>query len=205
MKNMTRSVVAALVIFVASTSNGGQPPGVAGVDVVVKQNASKRSVTDARGNFALDGLSPGACTLTFRARKAKDTKNTPTDQAVVASTYSIKIDGGKRSVSKSDLTSDSLLAGVDVPIELGSAASVRGQVLASETKRMVWIPKEAGSNIPGHWVPEDSPEARTARRSSTSTVSRDKVRQAVDEHVGFHQEGWKANLPQSPDIPGRGK
>src|SRR4051812_31903164 len=100
MKNMIGGVAAAFFFAVAS-SNGGQPPGVAGVDVTVKQNPSKRAVTDARGNFAFDGLGPGAYTVTFRAGKAKDTKNTPTDQAVIASTYSIKLDGGKRAVSKS--------------------------------------------------------------------------------------------------------
>jgi hypothetical protein len=36
---------------------------------------------------------------------------------------------------------------------------------------MVWIAQEPGSNIPGRWVPADSPEA--ARRSNTQTLSKE--------------------------------
>jgi len=167
MKNMTRSMLLLLVAFAASAIHGGQTdPGVAGVDVFVKQNPGKRTVTDARGNFVIDPLAPGHCTLAFRARKAKDTKTTTTDKVTVAATYSIKIEGTKRPVNQSGLTSDNLLAGFDVSIEVGSGAKVRGQVLAGAVKKMVWIPKEPGSNIPGRWVEAGSREAATAHNTT---------------------------------------
>lgn len=180
MKNMTRSILLLFVAFAASAIYGGQPaPGVAGVDVVVKQNPSKRTATDARGNFVLDALPPGPCTLGFRARKAKDTKNTPTDKVTVAASYSIKIEGTKRSVNQSDLTSDKLLAGVDIAVEVGSGAKIRGQVLAGAIKKMVWIPKESGSNIPGHWAEEGSV---AASRHNISKHSGDDLRDTMNRN-----------------------
>ena len=154
MKNMTRGILLLFVAFAASAVYGGQPPGVAGVDVLVKQNPGKRTVTDARGNFVLDALPPGPCTLAFRARKASDTKTTTPDKVTVAAMYSIKIEGTKRPVNQSALTSDKLAAGVEIAVEVGAGAKIRGQVLAGGLKKMVWIPKEPGSNIPGRWVEE---------------------------------------------------
>jgi hypothetical protein len=178
MKNMTRGILFLLVACATSVSYGGQPPrGVAGVDVVVKQNPSKRAVTDARGNFALGGLAPGAYTLSFRARKAANTKTTTTDKVIVGTSYSVKIEGGKRSITQSGLTGDKLLAGIDFKIEVGSGAKVRGQVAAGALKKMVWIPKEPGSNIPGYWAEEGT---AAASRSNAQVHSQDDMREAMN-------------------------
>jgi hypothetical protein len=167
---MTLALVGSLVAFATSSLYGGQsPPGVAGVDVVVKQKAGKRAVTDAHGNFAFDALPPGSCILAFRVREAKDLSRSAerrnpkvtTDKVTVASSYSIKIEGTKRPLNQSGLTNDKLTAGVDVAVEVGSGGKVRGQVLAAETAKMVWIPKRTGSHMPGHWVPADSAEAKS--------------------------------------------
>ena len=45
-------------------------------------------------------------------------------------------------------------------------------------KRCVFVPSELGSNIPGRWVPEDSPEARAARQ--TGTIDSDTIRRTQD-------------------------
>ena len=171
MKNLTCSLLSLFVAFATSVVYGGQPaPGVAGVDVVVKQMPAKRSVTDARGNFALDGLAPGSYTLGFRSREAKNltrpaerrNPKVPTDTIAVASSYFIKVEGTKRPVNQSGLTSEKLIAGVDIPVEVGAGAKLRGQVLATAAVKMVWI-KEIGSNLPGRWVPADSAEAKSHR------------------------------------------
>jgi hypothetical protein len=175
MKNITRSILLLLVACATSVSYGGQPPrGVTGVDVVVKQIPSKRAVTDARGNFAVDGLAPGSYTLSFRARKAGTTMTVTTDKVIVGASYSIKIDGAKRSVTQGGLTGDKLLAGVDLKIEVGSGAKVRGQVAAGALKKMVWVPKEPGSHIPGHWAEEGTV---AASRSNSQIHSQEDMMQ----------------------------
>ena len=169
---MTRGILLLLGVFAASNLYGGQPaPGVAGVAVVVKQTPGKRAVTDAKGNFALEALPPGSYTLSFRAQKAAETKNKTTDKVTVASSYAINVQGTKRPITKSGLTSDNLIAGVEVPIQVAAGGKVRGQVSAGAIKKMVWVAAEPGSHIPGRWVPADSPEA--ARRSNTQTLSKE--------------------------------
>jgi hypothetical protein len=189
MKNMTRGILILSVLFAMPAVYGQAqaPKGVAGVDVLVKQNPSKRTVTDARGNFSLEGLPAGSYNLTIRPQKAKDTKTASTTKVIVATSYSIKIEGTKRAVSKSGLTSDTLLAGVDVPVELGAGAKVRGQVMAGGQKKMVWIAAEVGSHMPGHWVDADSKEA-AAR--NTVRISNDDVRNNLQRAPDPHQEGW---------------
>lgn len=178
MKSMTKvGVVVLFAAFATSASYGGeQTRGVAGVDVVVKQNPGKRAVTDARGNFAFDALAPGSYVLSFRSRKAQDTKTATTDKVTVATSYSIKIDGTKRSVNQSGLTSDKLLAGVDIRVEVAAGSKVRGQVAAGALKKMVWVPREPGSNIPGHWA-----EAGTVPHSASNatTHTRDDMREMM--------------------------
>jgi hypothetical protein len=188
MKKITCSIVIASVAFATSIVYGGPPaPGVAGVDVFVKQMPAKKSVTDARGNFALDGLAPGSYTIAFRAKQAKDVKQASTNKAVVATTYSIKIDGTKRSVTQSGLTSDKLLAGIDIAVQVGAGAKVRGQVLAGGVKKMVWIPGALGSNVPGHWAEEDSKEASMHNRVR---VSNDDLNNKTLVAPDPHQEGF---------------
>lgn len=170
MKKITLGIVIMIAAFASSPLNGAEGPrGVAGVDVILKQNPSKRATTNASGTFAFDGLPAGSYTLTFRARKAQDTKIKTSNNVTVATSYSIRIDGTKR-VVKTGLTSDNLIGGFELRVD-GAGAKIRGQVTADALKKMVWIPQEPGSNIPGRWVPADSPEA--ARRSNTQTLSRE--------------------------------
>jgi hypothetical protein len=178
MKNMTGGIVLFLVALATPVIYGGEPAhGVAGVEVIVKQRPSDRAVTDARGNFAIEALAAGSYTLTFRSRKAEDMHHSTSDKVIVATLYSIKIDGTKRAVNKSGLTTDELLAGVEVDVDLGPGARIRGQVAAGASKKMIWIPKEPGTNLPGHWVEEGSAEARAALHHNAHQLSIEGVRQ----------------------------
>ena len=198
MKNMIRGILFLLVACATSVSYGGQPlRGVAGVDVAVKQNPSKRAVTDARGNFAFDGLAPGSYTLTFRARKAGKNMSVTTDKVTVATSYSIKVDGAKRSVTQGGLTSDRLLAGVDLRIEVGSGAKVRGQVAAGALKKMVWVPKEPGSHIPGYWAEEGTVAA--SRSNSQVHTQEDMMEMMPRANANMLDPLQTRNLNTGPD------
>ena len=147
------------------------------MDVIVKQRPKDSAVTDARGNFAIEALAAGSYTLTFRARKAGDLPGSTSHKVIVAMVYSIKIDGAKRSVNKTGLTSDDLVAGVDVIVDLGPGARIRGQVAAVALKNMIWIRQETGSHVPGHWVAEDSAEARAAVHHNSVALSIEELRE----------------------------
>ena len=189
MKTLARSLFAGLVLFTVSLAYGQTPKGVAGVTVTVKQNPTKRAVTDARGTFSFEGLSAGSYSLIIKAQKAKDTKTASSTQAIVATSYSIKVEGVTRPVSRS-LTSDALLAGLEVPVQLGASAKIRGQVLAGALKKMVWIAPEVGSHFPGHWVEADSKEA-AAR--NINRVSGDDFRNNMQRAPDPHQEGFQTH------------
>jgi hypothetical protein len=178
MKNMTRGIVLLLVALATPVICGDDSArGVAGVEVVVKQRPSDHAVTDGRGNFAIEALAAGSYTLTFRARKAEDLHHSTSDKVIVATLYSIKIGGTKRAVNKSGLTSTRLAAGVEVEVDLGPGARIRGQVAADALKNMIWIPQETGSNIPGHWVEAGSAEAKAAIHHDTHQMTMEEVRQ----------------------------
>jgi hypothetical protein len=201
MKHMIRGLLLLSVVFAMPVVYGEAPApkGVAGVNVVVKQNPTKGTVTDARGNFSLEGLPAGSYTLAFRPQKAKDTKTASTTKAIVATSYSIKVEGTKRPITQSGLTSDKLLAGVDIPVEVGAGAKVRGQVLAGGLKKMVWIAPEVGSHFPGHWVDADSKEA-SARNSVR--VNDDDLRNNLQMARDPHQEGFPGSgVGLSPGRP----
>lgn len=171
MKNMTRGIVLLLIALTTPVIYGGEAArGVAEVDVIVRQRPSDSAVTDTRGNFAIEALAGGKYTLTFRARKAENLHHSTSDKVIVAMAYSIKIDGTKRAVNKSGLTSDDLMAGVDVVVDLEPSARIRGQVAAAALKNMVWIRQVNGSNLPGHWVEEGSAEAKAARHFNAHAV-----------------------------------
>jgi hypothetical protein len=169
MKNITRGVLLCVVALTASVVYGGQEtPGVVGVNVVVKQVPSRHDVTNAWGIFALEPLPAGSYTLSIKARRANESGGITRDKLLVATVYSIKIEGTKRPVKRTGLTSDQLIAGVEIPVEVGAAAKIRGEILPGASKKMVWIPPIPGSNLPGHWAEEGSNEASRFHTESFS-------------------------------------
>ena len=199
MKKVILSIVIVTAAFAFTPLNAADTArGVAGIDVVLKQNPSKRTSTDARGTFAFDGLPTGSYTLTFRAKKAQDTKTQSTTNVTVATSYSIRIKGSKL-VVKSGLTTNDLIGGLELRVD-GAGSNIRGQVTADGLKKMVWIPKEPGSNIPGRWVAADSPEAKAAFKSNAHGMSGEGLRKWMEGGGDMHQEGFGGD----PSRPGNG-
>jgi hypothetical protein len=191
MKHTTRGLLLVFVAFTAPVLYGGKPsPGVAGVAIIVKQIPGKHAVTNAQGNFDLGSLPKGSYTFTVKAQKAKDTKNKPADKVTIAESYSVKIEGGKRSIVQNGLTSNQLIDGLDVPVQVSSGANIRGQVAAGALKKMIWYPQEPGSHVPGHWVEEGSAEAKRAFKSNAYGMSAEGQRRLMDSAGDVHQEGF---------------
>lgn len=71
------------------------------------------------GAFALDPVPAGSYTLSFKARPANASKGSTSDKVIVATLYSIKVEGTKRPVNQTGLTSDQLVAGVEIAVEVG--------------------------------------------------------------------------------------
>src|SRR5688572_24601601 len=203
MKKITLSIVIMTAAFASVLDGAEGPRGVAGVDVIVKQNPSKRATTNASGTFAFDGLPAGSYTLAFKAKKAQDTKTKTTDKVTVATSYTISIEGAKR-VVKSGLTSDNLIGGFELRVD-GAGSKIRGRVAADALKKMVWIPKEPGSNIPGRWVAADSAEAKAAFRVNASGMSGEGLRKWIDKGGDQHQEGFGANSSRPDNGSGSGR
>ncbi len=159
MKSITWGILFCIVSFVRPPAYGGQEAsGVYGVEVVVKEKPGKRTATDVNGNFVLTALPAGSYTLSFRARPAKEMPSSTGDKVIVATMYSIKIEGTKGTLKRNGLTSDKLLAGVEVPVAAGLGGNVRGEVRPVSSKKMVWVPNRTGSLVPGHWAEEGSDE-----------------------------------------------
>lgn len=197
MKHMTRGILLLFVGFTASAVFGAKPsPGVAGVDVSVKQIPGKHAVTNAQGNFVLGTLPAGSYTLILKAQKAKDTKNKPADKITIAESYSVRIEGTKRSIVQNGLTSNQLIDGLNIQVQVSAGGDVRGQVAAGALKKMVWFPQEPGSHIPGHWVEEGSVEAKRAFKSNAYGMSGEGQRRLVESAGDVHQGGWGG-----PNVP----
>ena len=157
MKTTARALLVLSVLFFASAAFAASPS----VSVAVKQRPGGRLVkqvtTDPSGNFTLGALPPGAYVLEFRSQKPTDASNKQ---------FSLSVAGTKTTGTQS-VAGKSLVTGVALNVEVGPNAKVSGQIAIGPTaavkKKMVWIPAMLGSNRPGHWVEEDSAEAKLSR------------------------------------------
>jgi len=74
---------------------------------------------------------------------------------------------GTKTTGTQRVAGNSLVTGVALNVDVGPNANVIGQVTtgptAAKKKRMIWIPAMLGSNMPGHWVEEDSAEAQLSK------------------------------------------
>ena len=154
MSKTFRLGVFAITIFTACAV--GRAAGVPGVEVTVKQSAGgkimKQVKTDASGNFVIGALPEGAYTVEFRAKHLPELKKKQ---------VSITVKGAKKSGSLEHVKGEQLVAGAALKLEVARGSNLTGQI--SSGPKMVWIPPILGSNRPGHWVEEDSAEAKASK------------------------------------------
>lgn len=133
--------------------------------------AAFKGATNAKGTFATAKLKPGNYTVQF---------NSPSGG--VKGSYAIVVSAGTKKVSAAGVAGEKFAkGGVALKVDVGANLNIAGQVAAEESgaskngKKMVWIPPQAGSHMPGKWVEADSAEAKAARSAgnlSTQDVNR---------------------------------
>ena len=158
-----RSIFLLSFLLGASVSYGAT---LSGIDVIAKEKKSgklaKQVATDHQGKFMIGGLGSGVYTVEFRAPKSPE---------LTKKQFSIAIAGGKQAARHSSLSGEKLMNGrVSIDVEIGPGARISGQITMQSARKMVWVPAELGSNLPGHWVEqgaEDAASARNTRRMNT--------------------------------------
>jgi hypothetical protein len=159
MKKLIRSTLVSLLLIAVSMAYGGVPP----INVTVSDAGGKaafKGTTNAKGTFATANLKPGNYVVQFNS----------TSGAVKGNHYAIVVSAGTKKVSAAAVPGEKLAGGgVALKVDVGAGLNITGQVAADANgavkngKKMVWIPPQAGSHFPGHWVEEGSPEAVAAR------------------------------------------
>jgi hypothetical protein len=165
MKKTIRSTVASLVLAVACMAYGAGPS----LNVTVSDASGKaafKGTTNAKGTFATAKLKPGNYTVQF---------NSPSGG--VKGSYAIVVSAGTKKVSAAGVAGEKFAkGGVALKVDVGANLNIAGQVAAEvagaskDGKKMVYIPPQAGSHLPGKWVEADSAEAKAARAAGTMTA-----------------------------------
>src|ERR1700674_3915842 len=177
MKNMIRSTVVSLLFFGACLAYGSVPA----LNVTVSDASGKaafKGTTNTKGTFATANLKPGNYVVQFNSNNS----------AVKGNHYAIVVSAGTKKVSASAVPGEKFAGGgVAMKVDVGAGLNITGQVATEANgavkngKKMVWIPPQLGSNMPGHWVEEGSAEAMAARSAGTlSTRDIDRMEEHVD-------------------------
>lgn len=168
MKNLIRSSVLSFCFAIACMAFGGVPP----LTVTVSDASGKaafKGTTNAQGAFTTAKVKPGNYVVQFNSGGA------------IKGNYSIVVSAGVKKVSASGVAGEKFAkGGVALKVDVGNLLNIVGQVasesegaLSKNGKKMVWIPKQLNSNLPGHWAEEGSAEAmeaKTAGRMSTDDL-----------------------------------
>ena len=176
MKNTIQNTFIAFVFLAACAL--GRAAGVPGVDITVKQTTGGKTMkqvkTDAAGNFVVGTLPGGEYTLEFRAKNQPELKKKQ---------VSITVKGAKKSGSLEHVKGEQLVAGASLQLDVAPGANITGQITSGA--KMVWIPPLLGSNQPGHWVEEDSAEAKQSK--TRGNMSKDSIQKMQEK--SFNPQG----------------
>ena len=157
------------------------------MNVTVSDSSGKaayKGATDAKGTFATRALQPGNYVVQFTS-KSPDVKG---------NTYALFVSAGKKKVTADAVAGEKFAAGgVAMKIDVGSGLNITGQITSGlqtkvdkDGKKMVWIPKRAGSNLPGHWALADSAEAKEAK--AQGYMSTDDLMKRQNQSIGLTSE-----------------
>ena len=161
-------IIARSIFFFVTLAAGIAIAGVPPVSVTVSSDgkASFKGRTDAKGAFATAKLQPGNYIVQFNSSSAE----------LKGKQYAVVVSAGKKKVSANVPGEKFAGGGVAMKVDVGAGLNITGQVAAQtgpvskSNKKMVWIPKQLGSNLPGHWVEEDSAEAIAAKNAGILTT-----------------------------------
>lgn len=179
MKNILSAVVIGWVVTAGSFAYAAIPQ----MTVLVSDSSGKaayKGATDASGTFATGTLKPGNYVVQFNARRSADVKG---------SNFALVISAGTKKVTADSVAGEKFAGGgVAMRIELSSGQSIGGQVadaalvkVDENGKRLVWIPKKLGSNLPGHWASENSADAKEAK--TQTSYSRQNIQDRQNQGV----------------------
>jgi len=172
MKNMIRCTLMLFLLVAASMIYGAVPV----MSVTVSNGGGKaafKGATNSSGAFATPKLTPGNYVVQFASNSAPK-----------GSHYAIVVSAGKKKVVASAVAAEKLSGGgVAMKVDVGAGLNITGQVateskVSKDGKKMVWVPPILGSNQPGHWVEENSAEAKASKtRTHMSNESLQKMQE----------------------------
>lgn len=159
-KLILRSTLISPLLIAVSMVYGGEPINVTISDAGGK--ATFKGKASANGSFATGNLKPGNYVVQFNS----------SDPAVRGKKYTFVVSAGAKKVSSTAVPGENLAKGVAMKVDVGPGLNITGQIvsnaerLTKDGKKMVWIPPQLGSHMPGHWAEEGSAEAIEARTRS---------------------------------------
>ena len=174
MKHIFRGLSFLMALFAAAAVYAAVPA----MNVTVSDASGKaafKGTTNANGVFATAKLTPGNYTVQVASQSAD----------VKGKHYTIVVAAGKKKVSAGAVPGEKFArGGVALKVDVGAGLNITGQVSSEEKvskggKKMVWIPPQLGSNLPGRWVEEDSAEAAASK--TRGSMSKEGVQKIAGE------------------------
>lgn len=178
MKNLARNLFLGVGLFATTVAFGGVPP----LNVTVSDAGGKvafKGSTDKTGGFTTAKVKPGIYDVQF------------TSSSAIKGNYSIVVSAGVKKVSAAGIAGEKFAkGGVALKVNVQNLLNIVGQVasqsegaLSKNGKKMVWIPKQLNSNLPGHWAEEGSAEAMEAKTAGSMSI--DDLRNRQNQGIGM--------------------
>jgi hypothetical protein len=202
MKNMMRGALVSLAVSAATMAYGAVPP----VNVNIADSSGKTSykgTTNAKGTFETAKLRPGEYVVQFNsATVPKGTR------------YAVVVTAGKKTQYANGIAAEKFGGeGVAMKIDVQGPLNITGFLALQDNntapigrngKLMVWIPKQVGSNIAGHWAESDSADAKQAQtiKSYSNKNMQDKYNAGSTPDQKGGDNSKTDTYPKAPRPPG---